>query len=61
MGVHCNKTDGLSRFKEGWSSDTRTAYFCGHIFDRDRYAELTSDINISETDYFPAYRKGEFS
>lgn len=53
-------TDGLSQFKRRWSTDTRTAYFCGRIFDHERYAEIVKAKGIIGTDYFPAYRKGEF-
>ena len=59
-GVRGDGTDGLSRFKSGWSTGTQTAYFCGHIFDRARYSEIVQAKGISATDYFPAYRKGEF-
>lgn len=59
-GVRGDGTDGLSRFKSGWSTGTQTAYFCGHIFDRARYSEIVRAKGISATDYFPAYRKGEF-
>jgi hypothetical protein len=59
-GVENNSMDGLSRFKRGWSTGSRTAYFCGRIFDRSRYSEIVKAKGISDTDYFPAYRKGEF-
>lgn len=53
--------DGLSRFKRGWSTGTRTAYFCGRVFDRRRYDELTRARGLSPASpYFPAYRAGEF-
>lgn len=52
---------GLSRFKQGWSTGTRTAYFCGRIFDHERYEEIMQSQNVSPTKYFPAYRAGEFS
>ena len=52
--------DGLSRFKRGWATDTRTAYFCGRILDHRRYAEIMKMKQPASTDYFPAYRKGEF-
>lgn len=55
------KTDGLSRFKRGWSTGTRIAYFCGRIFDHSSYSEIVRAKSISATDYFPAYRKGEFA
>jgi len=59
-GVESSGADGLSRFKRGWSTGTRTAYFCGRIFDHARYSEIVKAKGIPATDYFPAYRKGEF-
>jgi len=60
-GVTANGTDGLSRFKRGWSTGTRTAYFCGRIFNRNAYEAIVNSKGITETDYFPAYRDGEFA
>jgi hypothetical protein len=54
-------TSGLTRFKEGWSTGVRTAYFCGRIFDRKKYDAMTKAKGIAATSYFPAYRLGEFS
>ncbi|HEV7397591.1 MAG TPA: GNAT family N-acetyltransferase [Pyrinomonadaceae bacterium] len=51
---------GLARFKEGWSSDVRIAYFCGRIIDPVKYKELKNARLTGETQYFPAYRAGEF-
>jgi Acetyltransferase (GNAT) domain len=59
-GVASDGQDGLSRFKRGWSTDTRTAYLCGRIFNPGRYAEIVKAKGVGSTDYFPAYRKGEF-
>lgn len=60
-GVKATEKDGLSRFKKGWSNTTRTAYFCGRIFDRRRYGLILEDKRLlRHSDYFPAYRKGEF-
>ena len=59
-GVKRGGIDGLSQFKRGWSTGTRPAYFCGRIFNRERYGEIVEIRGISATDYFPAYRKGEF-
>ena len=59
MAINNDGTDGLSRFKRGWSTGTRTAYFCGRIFDHARYSEIMSVEGGGTTDYFPAYRKGE--
>lgn len=55
-----SQTDGLSRFKRGWATDTRSAYFCGRILDHSKYAEAVRTSQTGDTDYFPAYRKGEF-
>lgn len=59
-GVNSDGKDGLTIFKRGWSTGTRTAYFCGRIFDHARYSEIMKAKGISANDYFPAYRKGEF-
>lgn len=60
-GLNANATSGLNRFKQGWSNGTRTAYFCGRIFDARRYRELVAARNPAPTNFFPAYRAGEFS
>ena len=52
---------GLNRFKKGWSTGMRTAYFCGRIFDREKYDTIREAKKIPATNYFPAYRLGEFS
>ncbi len=58
-GLNSHGAEGLSWFKRGWSTGTRTAYFCGRIFDRKLYTEIVKARGISATDYFPAYRQGE--
>lgn len=60
-GIVEDDNDGLSRFKRGWATRTATAYLVGRIFDRDRYEELRRRTGIEGDDYFPIYRKGEFS
>lgn len=60
-GARGDSTDGLSRFKRGWSTGTKTTYFCGHIFDRAKYTEIANAKGFSGTDYFPVYRKSEFT
>jgi len=60
-GIRSDGTDGLSRFKRGWSTGTRMAYFCGRIFDNEKYWEIVKAKSISTTDYFPAYRLGDFT
>jgi hypothetical protein len=52
--------DGLTKFKRGWSTDTRTNFFCGKILDSAVYAKLVRDNNAEGTSFFPAYRKGVF-
>jgi hypothetical protein len=59
-GVAEQQNDGLSRFKQGWSTETRMAYLCGKIFDRHKYAELVRAKGQPTTAFFPAYRAGEF-
>ncbi len=59
-GIDGKGTDGLTRFKRGWSTGTRTAYFCGRVFDHTKYSELVQATNAFATKYFPAYRAGEF-
>ena len=59
-GIEGGGSDGLSRFKRGWSTGTRAAYFCGRIFDHHKYTEIMKVKGLTDSDYFPAYRKGEF-
>jgi len=59
-GAKNDGRDGLSEFKRGWSDETRTVYFCGRILAPKKYAEIVNAKGIAATDYFPAYRKGEF-
>ncbi len=59
-GVKSDGTHGLSKFKRGWSTGTRIAYFCGRIFDHAKYLEIVMAKDVLSTNYFPAYRKGEF-
>ena len=59
-GVGISGESGLSRFKQGWSTGARTAYFCGRIFDAKKYDEIVRAKGVPKTEYFPAYRLGEF-
>lgn len=45
----------LLQFKRGWSKETRTAYFCGKVFDREVYDRLSA-AGGGTGSYFPAYR-----
>lgn len=56
-----NQSDGLTTFKQGWSTETRPVYLCGRVFRPRLYDQLTSACGLSETEYFPAYRHGEFT
>lgn len=60
-GVATNGEQGLARFKRGWSTGVRTAYFCGRIFDKEAYRRILEKRGRPQADYFPAYRAGEFS
>jgi hypothetical protein len=60
-GVRPNADGGLARFKRGWSTGTRTAYLCGRVLDPGLYAKLVAARAPGPTDYFPAYRRGEFT
>jgi hypothetical protein len=59
-GVNSDAKDGLTFFKRGWSTGTRTAYFCGRVLDYAKYSEANGRSGVHATTYFPAYRKGEF-
>lgn len=54
-------SDGLTRFKQGWSNETRPTYFCGRIVDHDRYAQLVAQSGTETDSYFPAYRAPRLS
>src|SRR6185436_494473 len=54
-------TDGLIRFKQGWSTGTRPTYLCGRIFRAESYAALARERGFAESRYFPAYRQGELA
>ncbi len=55
-GMHNDGADGLTRFKRGWATDTRTVYLCGKIFNRQAYAELSNTHAVQTNSFFPAYR-----
>jgi hypothetical protein len=59
-GLGPDTSDGLARFKRGWSTATCPVYFCGRVLDDEKYRVLTASRPGSGTDYFPQYRKGEF-
>jgi CelD/BcsL family acetyltransferase involved in cellulose biosynthesis len=51
--------DGLTRFKRGWATSSRVAHLCGRVLDPTAYRRLTE--TRPPTEYFPAYRHGEFA
>ena len=53
-GATCDGTDGLTRFKRGWTSLLRPSYLGRHVACPRRYAELCR--GRPESDFFPAYR-----
>lgn len=59
-GIAADNGNGLNQFKSGWSTGTRTTWFCGKIFNQEKYAAMVKESGVPETDYFPAYRMGEF-
>lgn len=59
-GGETSADDGLAKFKRGWSTDTRTNFFCGKILDPVAYATLVRERNAASVSSFPGYRKGEF-
>lgn len=54
-GVLDPGTDGLARFKRGWSTGTRTAYLGGRVLDRPAYVALSAAVSPADG-FFPAYR-----
>jgi Acetyltransferase (GNAT) domain len=60
-GVTAGESDGLTRFKRGWSNASRQTYLCGRIFDQRAYRSITRAAGNTAPGYFPAYRTGEFS
>ncbi len=59
-GIKEQGTDGLSQFKAGWANERRPVYFCGKIFYKKQYFRLTKLSDTIHSEYFPAYRAGEF-
>jgi hypothetical protein len=51
--------DGLTRFKNGWTNNRRTAWFCGRILAPAKYEGVTAERNVGQTSYFPKYRLPE--
>ena len=60
-GTKIGVVDGLTAFKQGWSTGTKPAHLCGRIFQPETYNHLSAARHVGNTAYFPAYRKGEFT
>jgi hypothetical protein len=58
-GIDANASDGLTQFKRGWATETRPAFLCGRIFDRQVYDRLAAARRVVPDGYFPLYRRGE--
>jgi hypothetical protein len=52
-------SDGLSRFKNGWTDGRRTAWFCGRILAPAKYEQAIAARKVGPTGYFPKYRLPE--
>src|SRR5208282_1876684 len=57
-GLEADSADGLNRFKRGWSTASRTAWFCTSVLQPDRYRSLCALAIDAEPSFFPAYRAG---
>src|SRR5258706_7573049 len=57
--VHGNGSDGLTRFKRGWATGTRTALLGRHVINADQYGELCRRCGEPANGFFPAYRAAE--
>ncbi len=60
-GLTSDANDGLSAFKRGWSTGTRSTYLCASVLQPEAYAGLTGGRGAGDPGYFPAYREGEFA
>lgn len=58
-GIKEDPSDGLAQFKRGWSNDQRVIYFCGRVFDQQKYESICRQYQIADADYFPVYRAGK--
>jgi hypothetical protein len=60
-GIQADANDGLTQFKRGWATGSRTAWFCATVLNTEKYAELCEQAGVPDSSYFPAYRQGEFA
>lgn len=50
---------GLDLFKSGWSNKQKSSLLCGKILNHTLYHKLIQSSKISQTRFFPVYRKGD--
>jgi hypothetical protein len=56
-GLSSDGSDGLSRFKQGFSGTTRVSTLCGKVLQAEAYGELCRASGAaSDVPFFPAYR-----
>ena len=55
-GATDTDTDGLTLYKQGWSTERRTTYLLGAILNRTIYEQLEKGNSASASNYFPRYR-----
>lgn len=60
-GIAPDPLNGLDRFKSGWANGRMPVYFVGRIFDAESYLMLKNETNNKNSEFFPAYRTGEYS
>jgi len=60
-GIGDTDTDGLARYKQGWSTEWRTTYLLGAVLDPTVYEQLGGGNSNGVSNYFPRYRAGEYS
>lgn len=58
VGEKDEKMSGLDLFKKKWTNTIEKSYFCGKIFNRNAYQQISENIKL--TNWFPAYRDGDF-
>lgn len=59
-GLNNANLSGLDKFKMGWSNTTKQAYFCAKVYNKGKYEELAAERGFSTSNWFPAYRSGDF-
>jgi hypothetical protein len=58
-GINNDESNGLAKFKKGWATEKRPAFFCGKILNQKTYQSLIKSSKVIDNNYFPIYRTGE--